>query len=165
MRRTVTGTQNVSRMCLVCGRANDFGLKASFLELEGDELLGIFRPLEVHQSYPGRMHGGVATAILDETIGRAITMHDPEAWGVTIELNVRFRRPVPVDGELRALGRITKHGGRIFEGSGEILLPDGSVAAEATGRFLRQPIDRIAEGDFDSEWFPDPAPAPGDVDV
>ena len=77
MDRTVLASQNVSRMCLVCGAANPVSLKAQFLELEGGDLLGVFRPLEVHQSYPGRLHGGISTAILDETIGRAITIADP----------------------------------------------------------------------------------------
>ena len=85
MRQRVTAKQENSRMCLVCGLKNPFGLKASFYELENDELLAIFRPSEEHQSYPGRLHGGIATAVLDETIGRAILMKVEDIWGVTID--------------------------------------------------------------------------------
>lgn len=53
--------------------------------------------------------------------------------------------------------------GRIFEGTGEIVLADGSVAVEASGRYLKLPIDRIAEGDFTSEWFPDTRELPGSM--
>jgi hypothetical protein len=48
--RRILSAQNVSRMCLVCGVENAFGLRARFFELEGDELLGVFTPREEHQS-------------------------------------------------------------------------------------------------------------------
>jgi uncharacterized protein (TIGR00369 family) len=162
--RAIRSAQNVSRMCMVCGVENDAGLHARFFELEDGELVGVFTPREQHQGYPGRLHGGIASTILDETIGRAINTSDTDAWGVTIELTVRYRKPVPLDGEIVAHGRITKDSGRIFEGSGEILLDDGSVAVEATGRYLRLPIGTIAEGDFEAEWFADERPLPPSID-
>lgn len=164
MEHRVRAAQNISRMCMVCGAENDAGLKARFLELDSGELAGFFIPLPQHQSYPGRLHGGVSSAILDETIGRAISITDPDAWGVTVELTIKYRQPVPLDSEIRAVGRITKDSRRLVEGSGEILLPDGSVAVEAHGRYLKMPIDRIADGDFDAEWFADDRPLPETVD-
>jgi uncharacterized protein (TIGR00369 family) len=162
--RAIRSAQNVSRMCMVCGVENDAGLHARFFELEDGELVGVFTPREQHQGYPGRLHGGIASTILDETIGRAINTSDTDAWGVTIELTVRYRKPVPLDGEIVAHGRITKESGRILEGSGEILLDDGSVAVEAKGRYLRLRIGTIAEGDFEAEWFADERPLPPSVD-
>lgn len=149
---------------MACGTENASGLHARFLELEDGDLAGVFAPREEHQGYPGRLHGGIASTILDETIGRAINMSDPDAWGVTVELTVRYRKPVPLEGEVVARARITKDSGRIFEGTGEIRLPDGSVAVEATGRYLRLPIDRIAEGDFASQWFADTGELPEEID-
>jgi acyl-coenzyme A thioesterase PaaI-like protein len=150
---------------MVCGSENPWSLKARFYELESGDLLGVFRPLEEHQSYPGRMHGGVTSALLDETIGRAINIRDPEAWGVTVELALRYRKPVPLDEELRVVGRITKDSSRLFEGTGELLLADGTVAAEASGRYMKMPIERIAEGDFQREWFTDAREAPAEVEL
>jgi acyl-coenzyme A thioesterase PaaI-like protein len=181
-RRKVVAAQNISRMCLVCGVDNVAGLHACFYELApeegrtglGDadgrstcpELLGVFVPQPEHQSYPGRLHGGVAAAILDETIGRAITMLHPGIWGVTAELKVRFRRPVPLDEPIRAVGRITRDTRRLFEGAGEILLADGVVAVEATGRYLKMDLDEIAPaGMSDAEWFADPRRPPDLVDI
>jgi uncharacterized protein (TIGR00369 family) len=164
MTDTVRAAQNVSRMCIVCGTQNESGLRARFFELDNGELAGVFTPREEHQGYPGRLHGGIASTILDEAIGRAINISDADAWGVTIELAVRYRKPVPLDREITARARITKDSGRIFEGSGEIRLDDGTVAVEATGRYLRLPIDRIAEGDFEEEWFPDDRPLPPGVE-
>ncbi len=143
-----------SKMCLVCGMKNPFGLKAFFYELESGEVMAIFRPREEHQSYPGRLHGGISAAILDETIGRAgMIRYGEEAWGVTLEFKIRFRKAVPLDVELRVLGRITRETNRSFEGTGEILLPDGSVAVEGAGRYLKLPIEKIADFDVDEqEW-------------
>ncbi|HEY45392.1 MAG: thioesterase [Anaerolineae bacterium SM23_ 63] len=149
MRHRVTAKQENSKMCLVCGLKNPFGLKTSFYELENEELLAIFRTSEEHQSYPGRLHGGIATAVLDETIGRAILMKDRDIWGVTINFSTRYRQPIPLDEEIRVIGRIDHIGHRHFEGSGEILLKDGSVAVEGKGKFLKLPLDDIA--DFDAE--------------
>ena len=166
MRREIRSAQNVSRMCLVCGVDNETGLKARFFVLDNGELAGVFDPREEHQGYPGRVHGGVVAAILDETIGRAINVAETETWGVTVEFTVRFRRPVPLDREVKAVGRITRDSRRIFEGTGEIVLADGSVAAEAHGKYLKMPIEDIATAGFsETEWFADELPLPAAVDL
>ena len=165
MNRKVIGAQNVSRMCIVCGVENAAGLKGRFYELEGDELLGIFTPRVEHQGYPGRLHGGVASMVLDETMGRAVNLEDRDAWGVTLQLSVKYRKPVPLDQDIRVIARITKDSGRMFEGTGEIVLEDGTVAVEAHGKYLRLPIDRIVEGGFSSDWFADAREAPDEVEL
>jgi len=151
MKYKVTRKQQNCRMCLVCGMKNDYGLKASFYELENGELVSVFKTLEGHQSYPGRLHGGVAGAILDETIGRAIMIDQENIWGVTVELNVKYKKPIPLDEQLRAVARITKDSRRIFEGTGEILLANGEIAATAYGKYLKMPIDKIADFNEDKE--------------
>jgi acyl-coenzyme A thioesterase PaaI-like protein len=166
MKRKVLAAQNISRMCLVCGTDNGAGLHARFWQLDDGELLGVFSPTGEHQGYPGRLHGGMASTMLDETIGRAAAITDPGAWGVTVELSVRFRKPVPLDGDVRVLGRVTKDSSRLFEGTGEIVLADGSVAVEASGKYLKMPIERIVAGeDFGEQWFADDRPLPDEVDV
>jgi acyl-coenzyme A thioesterase PaaI-like protein len=159
MRQRVTAKQKNTKMCLVCGLKNPFGLKASFYELENEELLALFRPSEEHQSYPGRLHGGIATAVLDETIGRAILMKDPDIWGVTIQFSARYRRPVPLDEEIRVIGRINRLTSRYFEGTGEILLKDGSVAISGKGKYIKLPLEDIADFDaVEQEYRVTPSP-------
>jgi acyl-coenzyme A thioesterase PaaI-like protein len=140
--------------CFVCGVKNDAGVHVRFYETttaEGvSEVIACFTGQPHHQGYPGRMHGGVITAILDETIGRAVNIgegEDPSTWGVTAELNVRFRKPVPLGVELEARGRITRDIHHLFEGTGEIYLPDGTVAASAHGKYIRLKLDTIAEAE------------------
>jgi len=153
MDHQVTAKQHNTKMCFVCGLKNSFGLHASFFELDSNQLVALFTPCEEHQGYPGRMHGGIASAILDETIGRALMITSGEDWGVTVEFSVRFKKPVPLGEELRVVGRITRDTRRIFEGTGEILLPDGEIAVEGVGKYIRLPLDDIADFDFDEqEW-------------
>ena len=154
MLHKVTAKQPNSKMCLVCGLKNPFGLHTTFYELDNKELLAIFQPREEYQSYPGRLHGGIISTILDETIGRAIMMQsEGEIWGVTVDLNIRFKKPVPLDEELRVIGRITKNSSRFFEGTGELLLPDDTVAAEGHGKYLKIPLEKIADFDVHAqEW-------------
>ncbi len=137
-------------MCFVCGLKNSFGLHSSFYELENGELMSKFSPGEEHQGYPGRLHGGIAATILDETIGRAIMLDDSdEFWGVTIEFSAKYRKPIPLDSEVRVITRVTKDSGRVFEGTGEIILDDGAVAVEGKGKYIKLPISRIS--DFNAE--------------
>ena len=154
MLHTVTAKQPNSKMCLVCGLKNPFGLHTSFFELDNNELLAVFKPRGEHQSYPGRLHGGIISTILDETIGRAIMIQsEDEIWGVTVDLQIRFKKPVPLDEELRVIGRITKDSSRFFEGTGELLLQDGTVAATGHGKYLKVPLEKIADFDVDhQEW-------------
>ncbi|KUO59443.1 MAG: thioesterase [Gracilibacter sp. BRH_c7a] len=147
MRYKVTNKQYNSKMCFVCGLKNKSSLRASFYELENDEIVAIFRPLEEHQSYPERLHGGVAAAILDETIGRAINIKHSDVWGVTVELNLKYKKPVPLDEELRVIGRITRDTSRVFEGTGEILLSNGEPAVLAEAKYLKMSIDKIMDYD------------------
>lgn len=159
MRYRVRAKQENSKMCLVCGLKNPFGLHSSFYELENDELLAIFKPMKEHQSYPGRLHGGIATAVLDETIGRAILIKNRDIWGVTIEFDTRYRKPVPLMEDIRVIGRITNEAPRYFEGTGEILLSDGTVAIEGRGKFIKLPLEKIADFDYDEqEWKVTPSP-------
>ncbi len=155
MRVKVRHKQPNSKMCFVCGMHNSFGLKSSFYELEDGQLLAIFQPADEHQGYPGRLHGGIAATILDETIGRAIMLtHADNIWGVTVDFSMKLRKPVPIDGEIRVLARIVSEGTRSFQGEGEILLADGRVAVEGKGRYLKMDIDKIADFDHQGEeWL------------
>lgn len=154
--RNVVKKQNNSARCLVCGLQNEHGLFTRFYETESREVVALATGKDEHQGYPGRMHGGIITALLDETIGRGIMIDEPNAWGVTAEINVRFKKPVPLEQEIKIIGRIDKDGGRIFEGSGEIVDNDGTVLASAKGKYVKMHIDSIVDDgeEFqEDQWF------------
>lgn len=145
MKYKVTKKQHISKECFVCGTENNSGLKSKFYELENGELMAIFTPTNDHQSYPDRMHGGIIGAILDETIGRAIMVEDPDSWGVTVELNVKYKRPVPVNKPIKVVARITRNTRFIFEGTGEILIDNNVVAATAYAKYCKVSLDKLVK--------------------
>lgn len=144
-----------SYYCFVCGVKNVGGVHVTFYDDRDEngrgEVLARFTGRDEHQGYPGRMHGGVITGILDETIGRAINIGDSPGeetvWGVTIELNVQFLKPVPLEVELTARGRIEEEQRRLFIGTGELYLPSGEVAAKATGKYIKMALGEISDID------------------
>jgi acyl-coenzyme A thioesterase PaaI-like protein len=169
MKKKVLRKQHISKMCFVCGEKNDFGLHANFFETENNELIALIKPSDQHQGYPERMHGGIAATILDETIARSINAgKNEQVWGITLELKTKFRKPIPLDRQIKIVGRVTSEGSRSFEGSGEILLPDGEIAVSAEGKYLKADINRIAGGSrlLDDEWFLDHDPGdPAEIDI
>lgn len=152
MIRTVRAKQPNSKMCFVCGLENTFGLKGRFFELENDEVVAIFNPCQQHQGYPGRLHGGIAAAILDEIIARAIMCkYSSDIWGVTIDFSMRFKKPIPLDGEIQVVGRIDKDSKRMFEGSGDIRVGQKEIAVTAKGKYMKMDISTITEERFVEE--------------
>lgn len=138
----VTNRQESSDDCFVCGMKNPLGFKAQFYELENKELICLVNPRFEYQSYPNRLHGGIAATLLDEVMGRAILINDANTWGVTVDMSMRYHKPTPLDETLRVVARIDKDR-HIFTASGEILDENGTVLVSATGRYMKLPVDKI----------------------
>jgi hypothetical protein len=67
---------------------------------------------------------------------------------------VKYKKAVPYGVELKVVGRITEDNRRIFRGTGELYLPDGTLAASAEGRYLKRPVGQITDDDFmENDWF------------
>ena len=116
-----------SRYCLLCGVENPIGLRLRFFDDGAGRVTARFTPHEEHQGYPGVLHGGLTSALLDETIGRTLVSRD--LWAMTVSLAVRFHRPIPLGQPLTVTGEITRLRSRTMEGRGEIRLADGSPPA------------------------------------
>jgi uncharacterized protein (TIGR00369 family) len=130
-----------SQMCFVCGLENPIGLKMAFYQDEVGRVVGKFTPGSQHQGYPGTVHGGIVTALLDETLGRVAIAAG--RWMATGRLNIRFRCPVPLEETVTVVAEAVSWKKRLLEARGEIRLADGRVSAEATGTFIEMPAERI----------------------
>jgi uncharacterized protein (TIGR00369 family) len=139
-----------SRMCFACGIENPIGLKMTFYQDEKGRVVATFTPRDEHQGYPGVVHGGIVTALLDEVLGRVAIA--AERWMVTGRLNIRFRRPVHVGETLTIVGEAVSWKKRTLEARGEIRLANGQIGAEATGTFLEIPPEKV-EGMEDALAF------------
>lgn len=151
MKKIVVKKHNAGKGCFVCGVNNPFGLHTDFFELEDGTLAARVTPSEHHQSYPGRLHGGISAALLDETIGRAITTQEPDTWAVTVEITTRYKKPVPYGVPITVTGRIVENTRRLFTGEGEILLPNGEVAVVATAKYMKLKLSEISDFEANGE--------------
>lgn len=161
MKMKVVKKHNNSGNCFICGINNESGLKTKFYELEDGSVAGLVTAQSIHQSYPERVHGGVITALLDETMGRAINVPEPDTWAVTGDINIRFKKPVPYDEPLIVTGRLTRNTRLIFEGEGSVILSDGTVAATGKARYMKQKLDAIADFEANGDLW-DCFPEAGD---
>jgi putative nucleotidyltransferase with HDIG domain len=146
--------------CFGCGPANPIGLKLAFC-MEGDSLLARFTPGENHEGYPGVMHGGLISTLLDEVMANLLFLRGTPI--VTAKLEVKFRAPVPIGHPVTAIarpagatarpsaaatvGHSRATGGavapRVFEVVSELRDESGRLLAEGRGVFIRAP-DPIA---------------------
>lgn len=133
----VTGKQKNSRNCIICGMENDLGVKAAFYNMEDGSAASLFTFLPQHQSYPGRTHGGMVCAMLDELIGRALWVNEPDMYGVTTTLSITYRKPTPYGVKLKGRGYITHNSSLGFSARGEIFDMDDNLLAEATARYFK----------------------------
>lgn len=166
MKIKVLNKQYNSSDCIVCGTNNNASLKADYYDLENGLIVGIFYPKDIHQSYPDRLHGGMISAVLDETIGRAIQYNFRDTWGVTAELTVKFRKPVPLNETLKCVGKITKESSMFFIGAGFIEDEKGNLLATATAKYVKLAPDKIAPSALSPEnWFLTNSQPPNEIEL
>lgn len=123
-------------MCFICGMDNPIGLKAQFYNMEDGSVMTPFVFRKEHQSFPERVHGGLAATMIDELGLRAMWAKDQseESLGVTMSLSVKYRKPVPYEEELLARGIVVKETPKfvtivseIYDRTGELLVNGEAV--------------------------------------
>ena len=168
MKYKVLDKQNSSSDCMLCGINNPLSPKMKFYICEGDPkfLIGVIHAADHHQGYPNRMHGGMISAVLDETLGRAVQIDDTGIWGVTIELKVQYRKPVPLQEDLFCITNLDHVTGRVFSGTAKLVDNKGTVLATAEGKYARIPTDTISTGGLTPDnWFYDDTPVPEHIEI
>ncbi len=138
--------QPSSRSCFVCGRDNPAGLHTRWVaDRAGGGVSTTLVLDEQFNGYPGLVHGGIVTALLDEAMVRAILLQgDFEDLMVTARMEVTFRRATPTGQPVTAEGRILRRSPSRATARAEVRLADGSVTAEAEGLLVRQPAEVAA---------------------
>lgn len=152
-KHNIVGKQPNSRLCFICGLKNPAGLKASFYDRQDGGVIARFVGQEEHQGYPGRFHGGILAALLDEAMGRTVAWGSQDVWGVTRQITIKYHKPVPLGAPVEAICSLGKTRGRLYEAHGQVYLPDGTVAVESTGTYWKLSLAEI--GVFDpaqEEW-------------
>lgn len=120
-------------MCFVCGEHNPIGLHLKFRD---EEWLSTaeFTPGPEYQGYPGILHGGLLSTVLDEIMARPLNVKGLSAF--TAKLDVRFRNAAHIGEKLYIRGEKINQRGRLYEMKAQITRANGETVAEATGTFM-----------------------------
>jgi acyl-coenzyme A thioesterase PaaI-like protein len=124
----------LARHCYACGDLNPVGLHLRF-RMEDGWAVADFVAQREHQGYPGYVHGGVVSALLDEAMGWAT--YGNGVWALTGKLELRLRDIVPTGQPLRVRGRIERDRGRTLDVIAELRDADGKLLADAKGLLFR----------------------------
>ncbi|MGW0460241.1 PaaI family thioesterase [Streptomyces tendae] len=92
----------------------------------GTCILGI-----AHEGPPGYGHGGISAMLLDELMGWACATAGMP--GMTVSLQMRYHRPVPLESPLRVLAHVTDTDGRKVHVTGSIAAEEDLSTTLVTG--------------------------------
>ncbi|MDE1175471.1 MAG: PaaI family thioesterase [Edaphobacter sp.] len=124
--------------CFGCGPDNPSGLHLTFTVDTGTNA----RPTASAQATfdrryegpPGYLHGGIIATLLDEAMSK---LNRPLGLiAVTRNMQIDYRRPVPLNQPLTVTGHHLRREGRKLFHRAEITLANGTVLAEAQGLFI-----------------------------
>jgi uncharacterized protein (TIGR00369 family) len=148
--KTIHKLQPNSRHCFVCGLENHHGLQLRFYETGPGEVTADYIVPDHFQGYPGVVHGGIVTALLDEVTGRAQMNDDHTRFMYTAKLEIRFRKNVPIDTPLRVVGQVEKTKSRMASSTGKIYGPGDELLAEAKALLVNLPEEAIQSEDLET---------------
>jgi uncharacterized protein (TIGR00369 family) len=118
-------------LCFGCGQNNPIGLKLNFTK-DGDTCRAEFTPGKSHQGWPGIVHGGILTCLLDEAMSYAAYFAGVTC--LTASMQVRLRQPVKVEEPLVITALVTRSTKKLIEARASVCLKDGTLVAESTSK-------------------------------
>ena len=132
--------------CFGCGQDNPIGLRLN-LWLEGDRLRASFTPQEVHQGWPGTVHGGIITALLYEITENL--MYKQGTITMMRGMESKLGSPASVVKNLLAESWLEERSGRELSVHSELTDEDGKVFAQGSASLVvlsQEQIDRMGVG-------------------
>ena len=119
--------------------------------MEDGSVGGLFTFREEHQSYPGRVHGGMLATMIDELAGRVLWVDCPDKIAVTMDINVKYRKPVPYNTPLKGRGMYTERLSRAYSAKCYIMDMDNNILAEGIAKYLILPVEKVCDASLDEE--------------
>jgi uncharacterized protein (TIGR00369 family) len=123
--------------CFVCGTENPHSIGIEMWVDDDGVMTSEFTLTDAQQGPPGFSHGGASAAILDETMGLVVWAAGMKVAAVNLEIN--YHKPLPLHQPLKLEARITEKDNRKVFSSGEIRLPDGTIAVSGRGIYVVAP--------------------------
>lgn len=120
--------------CFACAPDNPRGLQLGFSVDEAGRAHTTYVAEDGHAGYPDIIHGGILATLVDETMAKAV--QGAGEFGVTAQLEVRFRRPALVGQKLRVEGWIVQRRGRKLQTQAQVRDEEGQLLTEGYGVFV-----------------------------
>ena len=119
--------------CFACGPENPVGLHLHFEPTaEGVVARTVLRP--EFQGWKGIAHGGIAMMLIDEAMAHAAGAAGHR--GVTASVNVRFRKPVPLNAQIELAGRVTWQRRNVLGVEAVVRDAGGALLLDGEGKFV-----------------------------
>ncbi len=128
--------------CFGCGPRSAIGLKLRFAELEDRSVVGNVTVTQPYQGWRGVVHGGIVALMLDETMAYAAAALG--YLGVTGEMKIRFKKPVPTNEPLVLSGKVLWQRRNVFGIEAQVADRSGKVLAFSQGSFVSR--SKLAPG-------------------
>lgn len=120
--------------CFACGQDNPIGLKLDFKKDGDNGVIAEFVPGKEYQGYLEIMHGGITSTLLDEAMAKCM-MICFDRLSVTIRLEARFRKPVPIGRKVVVKALYEKQEKSFHFMTSEVRDEKGVLLASAKGVF------------------------------
>lgn len=117
---------------IVSGGANPMGLGA-WLWRDGDQAVMEANLGKAFEGAPQRAHGGIVAALIDETMGLVLAIH--EALAFTVQLDITYLAPTPINETIYARAWLERKEGRKMFMRAEVTSGTTTIA-EASSLFI-----------------------------
>lgn len=120
--------------CIACGPESTIGLHMRFSTAEDGSVESHFSVPPAYQGWRDIVHGGIVALLLDEAMAYAAGACG--VVGVTAELKLRFRKPVPTGDPLVVRGSVSWRRRDVLGVLASVSDAAGRLLASAEGRFV-----------------------------
>lgn len=119
--------------CFGCSEKNPIGLNLKFTyanKMAKTEWV----PTKEYEGFPGILHGGIISTIIDETMAKVI--EHVGIFAFTVEMNVKFKDKTKTGEKLIAKAEFVEKRKKILYTKAKILNENGNVTAEGEGKYF-----------------------------
>jgi acyl-coenzyme A thioesterase PaaI-like protein len=123
--------------CISCSTENAAGLALNFSIRDDNGVQAEFHCKSIYQGYPGYLHGGITSLLLDSAMANCLFAHKVAA--VTARMITRFLRPVIIDKPAIVKAWIREYEPPLYVLESE-LEQDQKVLVRASAKFINRDL-------------------------
>jgi acyl-coenzyme A thioesterase PaaI-like protein len=123
--------------CISCSPDNASGLAMSFSVREDNGVEAEFDCNSIYQGYPGYLHGGISSLLLDSAMANCLFAHRVAA--VTARMIIRFLLPVAIDKPAIVKAWMREYEPPLYVLEAEIE-QNGQILVRASAKFINRDL-------------------------